>query len=199
MERSATLAARSLRFLAPADELGQQRHLLAIGGRRRIQQALDLFAKGVNVLKAAVHRGETHISDLVEVAQLFHDPLAERERTDLALAARTQTKQQMRDALFETLDRARALFERAQHAAAQLDLVEGHAPAIALPDGRQRELRGLEGGVTLGAAQAVAATALGVAFAREPRVDDLGVLGTAKWTALVTPLSGPASVQAYFC
>src|SRR3569623_1283112 len=171
MERSATLAARSLRFLAPAVELGQQRHLLAIGERRRILQALDLFAKGVNVLKAAVHRGETHISDLVEVAQLFHDPLAERARTDLALAARTQTMQQMRDALFETLDRDRALFERAQHAAAQLVLV---------------------------AAQAFAATAHGVAVAREPRVDDLGVLGTAKWTAHVTPLSGPASVQAYF-
>src|SRR3569623_33808 len=198
MERSATLAARSLRFLAPAVELGQQRHLLAIGERRRILQALDLFAKGVNVLKAAVHRGEPHISDLVEVAQLFHDPLAERARTDLARAARSQTMQQLRDALFETLDRDRSLFERAQHAAAQLVLVEGLAPAIALHDGRQRELRSLEGGETLGAAQAFAATAHGVAFAREPRVDDLGVLGTAKWTAHMTPQSGPASVQAYF-
>src|SRR3569833_1980834 len=167
MERSATLAARSLRCLAPAVELGQQRHLLAIGERRRILQALDLFAKGVNVLKAAVHRGDTHISDLVEVAQLFHDPLAERARTDLALAARTQTMQQMRDALFETLDRDRALFERAQHAAAQLVLIKEHTPANTQHNGRQRELRGLEGGETLGAAQAFAATAHGVAFARE--------------------------------
>src|SRR3569832_1998652 len=95
MERSATLAARSLRFLAPAVELGQQRHLLAIGERRRILQALDLFANGVNVLKAAVHRGGTLIRDLVEVAQLFHDPLAERARSDLALAARTQSMQPM--------------------------------------------------------------------------------------------------------
>src|SRR3569832_2453695 len=139
MERSATLAARSLRFLAPADELGQQRHLLAIGERRRILQALDLFAKGVNVLKAAVHRGETHISDLVEVAQLFHDPLAERARTALALAARTQTMQQMRDALFATLDRDRAQNKHTQQTTTQLVLVEGLAPAIALHDGRQRE------------------------------------------------------------
>src|SRR3569832_509040 len=165
MERSATLAARSLRFLAPAVELGHQRHLLANSERRRILQALDLFAKGVYVLKAAVHRGETHISDLVEVAQLFHDPLAERARTALALAARTQTLQQMRDALFEPLDRDRALFARAQHASAQLVLVDVLVPAFALLDCRQRELRSLVGGDTLGAAQSFAATADGVAFA----------------------------------
>src|SRR3569832_2460856 len=137
MERSATLAARSLRFLAPAVELGQQRHLLAIGERRRILQAHKHNTKDKNNQKTTKHRGETHISDLVEVAQLFHDPLAERARTDLALAARTQTMQQMRDARFETLDRYRALFERALHAAALLDLVYVLAPATALHDGRR--------------------------------------------------------------
>ena len=51
-----------------------------------VLEALDLLAERADVLEAAIDRGEAHVGDLVEVAQLVHHPLAELARRHLALA-----------------------------------------------------------------------------------------------------------------
>ena len=65
-------------------------------------QPLDLLAEGLDVLEAAIHRGEAHVGDLVELAQLFHHDLADLPRSDLALA---EAAQLARDVLDGFLDR----------------------------------------------------------------------------------------------
>src|ERR1700722_14427790 len=72
----------------------------------------------------------------------------------------------------------------------QLVFVERFAAAIAFDHRRQQELRRLEGGETLRALQAFAATANLPPLAREPGVDYLGLRVTAKWTVhgIFTPV-----------
>src|SRR6202042_1524670 len=99
----------------------QQRQLIAALLARRIArpammpQAFDLLAEGFQVLKAAIHRSETHVGDFIEVPQLLHDKLAERARVHLALAERAQLVTNAAYGLVECLAADRALFQRLFH------------------------------------------------------------------------------------
>src|SRR5439155_8904643 len=93
--RRSLLAVRAGRGVVRRALRRQQRQLIAIprarrfalacarlpaGGRAGAAQALDLLVKRLDVLELAVHGGEAHIGDLVEVAQLLHHQLTDRPR-----------------------------------------------------------------------------------------------------------------------
>jgi hypothetical protein len=149
------------RLAARIARLGrQQRHL---AGRRvaapALVQLLELLAERVDVVESVVDGGVADVRDLVEVAELLHDDLADDARGDLALA---QHAQAMADALDRGFDRLAAdgtLLERLHDARAQLALVEGLASAVVLDDLRHDEFRRLEGREALAAGQAFAAAA----------------------------------------
>ncbi len=88
----------------------------------------------------------------------------------------------MRQRSFQALDADRALFQCPLHAGAKFFFVEGLARAILLDQPGQHQLGGFEGGEALAAGDAFAATAHLLALGDEARVDDLGVVGTAKGT-----------------
>ena len=156
-----------------SDELALARRL----ARGAMSQALDLLAERVDVLEAAVDRGEAHVGDFVELVQLLHHDLADLPRRHFALAERCAAcgrcaRRRPRSPRSTTGRFSSALM----HAAAQLALVERLARCVALDDARHDQLGGLERGEALAAGQALAAPADLRALARQARVDDLGVV-----------------------
>ncbi len=83
---------------------------------------------------------------------------------------------------FQALDADRALLQRTLHASTQLLFIEGLARAVLLDQPGQHQLGGFEGGETLAAGDAFTAAAHLFALGDQTRVDDLGVVGTAKGT-----------------
>ena len=77
---------------------------------------------------------------------------------------------------------ARPLFQSPLHAGAQLFFVEGLARAVLLDQPGQHQFGGFEGGEALATGHAFAAAAHLLALGNEARVNDLGVVGTAKGT-----------------
>src|SRR5690606_23377873 len=106
----------------------------------------------------------------------------QHQRLDLALAGGTQFLLDAGDRLFQPFDADRALFQRPQHAGAQLFLVEGLTAAVLLDQPRHDQVGCLEGGEALLASQAFTAPANLIALGRQPRVDDLGVIGGTEGT-----------------
>ena len=135
--------------------------------------ALDLLAERVDVLEAAIHRGEAHVRDLVEMVQLFHRQLADQARgTSRSPSARSLWQMCTTAASSASLDTGR--FSSALSMLLRsLLLVERLAARVVLDDARHHQLRGLEGREALAALQALAATADLLPFAGEARIDDL--------------------------
>src|SRR5690606_4818399 len=86
------------------------------------------------------------------------------------------------DAFLDVLALDRPFLQGPQHAAAQLPFVERLASIVALDDMRHHQLRRLEGREALAARLAFATSANLTTFPGQTRVDDLGVLVTAKGT-----------------
>ena len=137
-----------------------------------VTHAIDFFTKFFQVLKAAVHGGEAHVGDFIEIVQLFHRKLADEPRRHFTLAKRTQLLTHMHDSSIERLARYRTFFERLQHAVTQLLLIERLPARIVLHDPRHHELRSFERREPLAALQAFATTPNLLPFARKPRIDD---------------------------
>ena len=86
------------------------------------------------------------------------------------------------DAPLDVLALHRPLLERTEKPVAQLVLIERLPAIVALYDVRHHELGRLECRKALAARQALAAPTHLTAFAREPRIDDLGILEIAERT-----------------
>src|SRR5690606_37796814 len=132
------------------------------------------------VLKAAIHGREAHVRDLVEPAQLLHDEIADHAARHLALAERLQRVRDVLDAALDVLALDGALLQRAQESGRELRSIERLAAIVALDDVRHDELRRLERREALAALEALAPPTHLPAFAREPRIDDFGVLEVAE-------------------
>src|ERR1700752_1890762 len=98
----------------------------------RAPQPFDLLVKRLNVLEVTVHGGEAHVGDLVEMAQLLHDQLADGARRYLAIAEAAHAVHDAAYRLVDVFARHRALLQRLLHAGAQLHLIERLAAAITL-------------------------------------------------------------------
>src|SRR5271156_4238127 len=145
-------------------------------------QMIDFRAEGLYILKAAVHRRESHIAHLIQMAQLLHDHLADAARRDFPLAEAAQFVANSRRRRLDGFAAHRTLLERLLHAVQQLVLVEGFSAAIALDDGGQQQLRRLESREAFRTCQAFAAPANLSPFAGETRVDDLSLRMAAERT-----------------
>ena len=143
-------------------------------------QAVDLGAELVEILEAAIDGGEADIGDLVEALQGLHHLLADDPGVDLPLAPGAQGLANALHRGLNGLGADRALLQGAKHAGAQLLLVEGLPGAVTLDDSRHHQLRGLVGGEALAAGHALAAPPHLVALGDQPRVGDLGVMGSAE-------------------
>ena len=77
-----------------------------------VPQPLDFLAERLDVLEAAVHRGEAHVCHLVQVPQLLHDQLAHHARGNFALAEHAQLVADAPDGLLDRLEADRALLQR---------------------------------------------------------------------------------------
>src|SRR3984957_2391602 len=155
-----------------------------------VPQAFDLVTKGLGVLEAAVHRGEAHVADLIQVAQLLHHQLADRARGHLALAQHPQLVADAAHGLLDCLGADRPLLQCLDHAVREFALVERFAAAVALDDARHQQLRGLKGREALTAAQALAPAADLAAVGGQPRIGHLGLDVAAEWTMHRLPGSG---------
>src|SRR6185437_1138116 len=186
--RPMTRRAGSWRFDACGGGVtGQQRELvllaLLLAAAPVMTQALDLLAKRLDVLKAAVHGGEAHVGDLIQMSQLLHDQLADAARGHLALAEGAQPMTDARGRLLDGIQAHGALFQRLEHAALELALIEGLAAAVALDDPWHEQLRGLESREALTAAQALTPSSHLPALGGQTRIGHLGVIVTAEGTA----------------
>src|SRR5439155_1794726 len=169
-QRQLIAIARARRFA-----LARARLPAAAGRRAGAAQALDLLVKRLDVLELAVHGGEAHIGDLVEMAQLLHHQLTDRPRGYFPVAEAAHLVQHATEGLVDLRARHRALFQRLLHAGAQLRLVERLAPPIALDHHRHQQLGRFEGREALATLQALAAAADLPALAGEARVGHLGL------------------------
>src|SRR5690554_4713568 len=143
-------------------------------------QAVDLGAELVEILEAAIDGGEADIGDLVEALQGLHHLLADDPGVNLPLAPAAPGLANALHRGLNGLGADRALLQGAKHAGAQLLLVEGLPGAVTLDDSRHHQPRGLVGGVALAAGNALAAPPHLVALGDQPRVGDLGVMGSAE-------------------
>src|SRR5262249_4063007 len=128
-----------------------------------------------DILEVPIHRREAHERHFVEMPQLLHHELTHRARLNFPLS---QSPNLVKNAAERCIDRLATdgpLFERLLHPAANFVLIERLAGAIRLHDDGHDQLRRLERGEALAAAQALAATAHLPPFAREARVRDFGV------------------------
>src|SRR5690606_2274108 len=122
-----------------AGDVAAQERQLAFAGQVALE-AVELLAEIGHVLEGAVDRGETHIGNVVELAQLGHHELAHAPRGQLALGGHAQLVDDGADRGLDLLLGDRALVQRAVEALAQLARVEMLAAAIGLDDRRQLEL-----------------------------------------------------------
>src|SRR5690606_40319053 len=74
------------------DDLGAKQRKLALAGQV-VLEPVEFLAEVRHVLERAVHRGETHVADVVELAQLRHHELADPPRCDLALRSEEHTSE----------------------------------------------------------------------------------------------------------
>src|SRR5579859_118838 len=164
-----------------------------------MSQALDLLAERLDVLKAAIHRGEAHVGHLVEMAQFLHDELTNGARRHLALAEHTQIVADAPDRLLDRLGTDWALLEGFGHALLELVLVKWLAAAVALDHTRHQQFCRLEGREALTAAKALAPPTDLAAVSRQPRVRDFGLdmatKGTMHLGARLSIRPEPRSVQ----
>jgi len=153
--------------------------------RRRLGdtlEPLDLVLELVDVLEAAVDRGEAHVRNFVERPQLFHDQLANQPGRNFALTHGAEFVNEVPNGLLELVAGNRALLESTHHAVAQFVFIKRLAAAVVLDQPRHDEFSGLEGRETFIARQALPAPSDLPALARETRVYDLGFIVGAKRT-----------------
>src|SRR3970040_87072 len=154
----------------------QERQLLSAGEQARQQlQALNFLLELGHVLEASIDRSESHIGDLVEAAQFFHDEIADVPAVDLALAHGLEAVGDSLDRLFDLIARHGTLRERAHDAVTELLVIERLTPGGALDHRRHHELGRLEGREAFLARETLAPATHEAPFAREPRIDDFRV------------------------
>src|SRR5882757_1482975 len=116
--------------------------------RRAIVVAGELAEHRLKILglaEIAIHRGEAHIGDVVELAQMLHHDLADRLRGNLRLAAAFQLAHDRGHHLLDPFRIDRPLAQRYLQRAHQLVAVERHTAAVALDHGQFAQLHPLEG------------------------------------------------------
>src|SRR5690606_20496683 len=120
-------------------------------------------------------RRETHVTDMVELAQFRHHELADPARRDLALGGHAQLVHHRAHRRLDLLFRHRSLLQRAVETLAQLARIELVAATITLDDDRQLQFHRLQRAEALAAGLAFAAPADRRAVLADARVDDAGV------------------------
>src|SRR5690606_29882477 len=168
---AALAAGLAERHHVAAAEQGQ----LAFTGQLALEP-VELLAEVGDVLERAVHRGEAHETDVVELAQFGDHELAHAARRQFAFGGHAQLVHDRAHRRLDLFFRHRPLVQRAVHAGAQLARIEGLAPAVVLDDGRQLELDGLERAEAFAAGLALAPAPDRRAVVGRARIDDLGVL-----------------------
>src|SRR5882762_3705235 len=117
--------------------------------RRAVVVAGELAQYRLKILglaKIAIHRGEAHIGDVVELAQMLHHDLADGFRRNLRLAAAFKLAHDRRHHLLDPLRIDRALAQGYLQRAHQLVAVERHPAAVTLDHREFAQLHPLEGG-----------------------------------------------------
>src|SRR6202035_1496935 len=136
----------------------------------------------------AVDRGEAHIGDVVELAQVRHHGFADRFGRDFAFAHAFEFADDLRHHLVDALGIDRALAAGDLHRTQQFIAVERHAPAVALDDDQFAQLHPLESGEAEIAGQADATAADDGGILRRPRILHLGIEAAATRTTHASPL-----------
>src|SRR5690606_18670661 len=168
-------------LLALAGGLVERHHVAAQQRQLRLAgqlafEPVELLTEIGDVLERAVHRGEAHEADVVELAQFRDHELAHAPRRQLALGGHAQLMHHRPHRRLDLLLGHRALVQRAVHAGAQLARVEWVAPPGALDDDRQPERDRLQRAEALAAGLALATPPDRRAVVGRARIDDLGVL-----------------------
>src|SRR5207344_1586786 len=120
-------------------------------GNPRVVVAGKLAEHSFKILgfaEIAVDRGEAHIGDVVELAQMLHHDLANRLGGNLGLSAAFELAHDSGDHLLDPLRIDRAFAQGDLERAHELVAVERHPAAIALDDRELAKLHPLESGET---------------------------------------------------
>ena len=155
------------RFRRPAAATGCRRP----AGRAR---ASDLLAKSATSSNCDLHRGEAHVADMVELAQLaITNSPTRRDSSSRSVVIRSWCTTARTAASIFSSD-YRPLLQRAVRNA-QLARIEILAAPVRLDDRRQLQFDGFQRGEPLAAGLALAAAADRRAILADPRIDDPGV------------------------
>src|SRR5690606_20050454 len=156
------------------NHVAAQQRQLALAGQLALQ-AVEFLAEFGHVLERAVDRGEAHVGDVVELAQLVHHELAHAARGQFALGGHAHPVDHRAHRRLDLLLAHRALVQRTVEALPQLALIEALAAAVGLDDRRQLELDRLQRGEAFAAGLAFAPAADRGAIVAHARIDDPGV------------------------
>src|SRR5690348_11517513 len=137
---------------------------LPIGGWRGVEQAIHLLPHGLDVGIRAVDAGEADVGDVVELAQAFHNHLADDARLDLGLPQLVQFRLDLLDDGFELADGNGPLLAGVLQAGLNLLALEWLAPAVALDHHQLRQHDALDRAEALEAVLAAAPAADGAAL-----------------------------------
>jgi len=162
------------RFAARADSRLRARGCPPPPARARAAQPLDLVVKRLDVLELAIHGGEAHIGNLVQVAQLLHHQLADRAR-DTSRSPRLRTLCTTRLSASSISARGTGRFCSAFSSRRAASPHRTPRAPDRLDHHRHEKLGGFEGRETLATLQALAAAADLPALAGEARVGHLGL------------------------
>src|ERR1035437_3608030 len=145
-------------------------------------QVLQFIEERLLVLKIAIHRRESYIGDLVQVAEVLHQKFSYIYSRYLPVRGVADLRFHPVDQFGEPRHAHRTLFAGLQQSAEHLLAVELLAPAILLDHHIRDFINSLIRGVAAGAFQALAAAANGIAFLAFAGVDYLIMQMIAKWT-----------------
>src|SRR5690606_1239257 len=135
----------------------------------------DQIGESIDVGEVAVHGGEAHVGDLVEITQFVHDQLTELAAGNLALSHRQQATLDAVDGCLDGFGGDRTFAQGEGEAGGELVVVELAAVAIAFDDLRHLQIDAFVGREALVAGDTATTATYDVAFIVLPGIRHLGV------------------------
>lgn len=154
------------------------------------QKLVQLFHKGVDILKLAVYGRKSHIRDLIDILELFHGQLADCHRGDFAVEGALQMGFDRIHHFLNLFGRDGTLLARAHNTGGELGAVKDLAGFIALYDKDRNGLDNFMSRETLAAFQTLAAAANTLALVGGTGIDYFAFFISAVGTLHInTPIS----------
>lgn len=146
------------------------------------EHLVDLLGEIAGVLKMPVNAREADISDLVQLAQVLHDPFADKAAFDLGFEHRIDIRLDLGDQRRDPGAADRPFPAGPFDALPDFLRIERNTRAVPFDDTNRDGFRPFVGREPLVATAAIPSPPDGRSVITRPGIDDLVIINTAKWT-----------------